>query len=167
MHTKLVVLAMIATACSSFDPVGTYSGVVSRSGNAMRQTTDVDAEGSLNANNSTANSSQDGVRVVVTRADETHLVLALGDFCQLRARMDPEPNEHSGQIEVTPAQLCHVEMENWNGDVPMHGTVNFGRENPRMLTVNVNGSARRGDPNRAGTESVSYTWTFTGTAPVE
>lgn len=163
MRALILMTLLAASGCHSFDPVGTYEGDATRSSTVSRMTTDLADDGSAQANTSRSSSNDTGVRVVVTRVDERHLELALGNLCSVRAQQSPEPNDHQATIVMAPPQICHLRLEGYEGDVPMNGSVELGRDDPQTLNVSMTGSENRGNPDRAGFTAVTFSYSFRGT----
>jgi hypothetical protein len=126
--------------------------------------TDLAPDGTSTGSNQSANSSETGVVATVTRVDDRHLDVALGDFCRVRFEQRPEPNEHSAQVVFEPEQRCPVAVEGFTGDVSVSGDLQLTRgQDPLPLRVTIHGSAQRGDPDRAGYVNESFSYTFSGT----
>jgi hypothetical protein len=164
--TKLVLatLTMLATACDGFDPVGAYEGTAAQSSQTVTMLTDLAPDGTSTGSNHSANSSETGVVATVTRVDDRHLDVALGDFCRVRFEQSPEPNEHAAQVVIEPEQRCLVAVEGFTGDVSVAGDLQLARgQDPLSLSVTIHGSAQIGDPDRAGYVNETFSYTFSGT----
>ncbi len=161
----IVVVSFLALGCGGFDPVGTYEGTLTRNGETSTLNTDVAADGSANATTSSFTSSQTGVVATVTRVDDNHIDIVIGDTCRVRVEQSPEPNEHDGQVVLEPEQRCHLEVEGFSGDVRVSGMAQFGRDDPKTLRVTLTGANQAGDPNRAGFRSITFAYTFDGQQP--
>jgi hypothetical protein len=159
----LLVLSLALAGCGGFDPVGTYEGTATRTSQTMRMLADLAPDGTSTVSDNNANNNETGVVARITRIDETHLNVALGEFCRVRIEQSPEPNEHNATIELTPLQQCHLVLDGFEGDVPVSGHAQFDRDQENTpFTLSITGSAQRGDPNRAGYLSVTFSYQFRG-----
>lgn len=161
-RTIVLVASLGAVACGGLDPTGEHEGTLARSSQTTTMLTDLAPDGTSTASNSSSTGSQTGVIARVTRVGERQLEIALGDVCRFRVEQSPEPNDHNARVAID--QRCSVELEGFRGEVPVDGFVQLGRDQePLTIEITLNGSENRGDPNRAGFVTASFTYTYRGT----
>jgi hypothetical protein len=158
----LFIVSALAIGCGGFDPVGSYEGTATRSGNTSRMDSDVGADGTANVTRSNFNTSQTGAVVTVRRIDDSHLEVDIGDGCRVRVEQQPEPNEHNTQVVLSPEQRCRVQVEGFSGEAFLSGHVNFRKQDPPQIDVTLNANTQQGDPSRAGSVTLGYTYAFNG-----
>lgn len=154
-------VGMLLGGCGGgFDPTGEYEGALVESGADSRMTSDLqpDAAGTMDVRRYNRSRTQ---VVVVRRVDPRHLEVDIGGDCKLRVEHMAEPNDDSALIPEAPEQRCTFTVEGFSGELTMHGTADFTRQDPPTLTLAVTGMSRSGDPNRAGYHAVDHTISFT------
>ncbi len=154
----LVAVVAPLGGCHGFDPVGSYHGDATRSGEVTRMSSDLGADGSAKGH-SDRFLTKVGTTVTVTRVDDSHLNVDIGDSCRLRVARSPTPKDHYSIVDDP--QSCQIAVKDFSGSVVFVGTVQFDRK-PPGVHIDFDGDARIGDPNRAGFTTLQYGYVFDG-----
>lgn len=131
-------------ACKKGGPAPAYLGTATERARVQVDTSAPTPQGRVNVQWWNTDRPRGNVRVTFTPAGDRRYRMALPG-CTVEVEMDPEPNQHHGQLVLSPQPVCEVDVDHYRGPMRVGGNVQYDPAT-RALQVTVSGNNNQLSP---------------------
>lgn len=146
MRTALVVLGLVSlVACKKRGPAPAYVGTATERARVQVDTSPTDPSGRVNVQWWNTDRPRGNVRVTFAPAGAERRYRMTLPGCTVEVQMEPEPNDHHGQLVLTPQPVCEIDVDHYRGPMRVGGQVQYDPQS-HALQVLVSGNNNQLSP---------------------